>query len=418
MRYNLGYLDKYPIETTGTCLENVPMYRVILKNPVDPIKLEEAVKKAIEVYPLFKTEVKYDKEYYLETNDKPLIILNVSEEERPRYFGVETNGYPWRVTYYGNSISFEWNHGVTDGAGAKIFFEDLIRLYFGYDPVTKLKSFLLAPGIEPFYDPNEKGKDFVEDPVGFNVKDLPRQYQKFETMCHSLECDTKELLEITKTCKTSVAPLIAVLFSKALRKHINPKAKNKKVACNITMDIRKPFNYETMHNCVNMLRYTYLDEYDDMNIATVANIYKKKLDNNRLLPNVVKAVSDRVGICKAYHMIPIRKFWHFAVNVYGLIGRNSDCNFVFTYIGKVNLPEEVMEKIENIDFRLVPDVGQCCISAVDFNGRFNLRVHTDLFDYGVQQSFIEISKSIGLHWEDQGIKKFKQSLFHWEKKKK
>jgi len=411
MRYNLGYLDKYPIENTGSCLENVPMLRVVLKRPVDPIKLEAAVNKALDAYPLFRTCVKFDFEYHFKTNNKPIKILCVKENDRPREFGKNTNDYPWRVSYYENTICFEWMHGVTDGAGANTFFLDLIRAYFGYEPTEKTQRFLVAPGIEPFYNTKEKGINFLKEPQGFNVKYCPRKYMKLEAVCHSFECKTEELVKLARLCNSSVAPLLAVLYSKAVRKHIAPEAKNKNVACNITINVRKTLNYETMHNCVDMKRFTYIDDYENMNIASVARIYKSKLDNARLEPNIIKSVTDRVKVFKAYHIVRFKPLLKLVMRAYGKLTRNTDCNFVLTYLGKIELPDEIKEKIENYDFRLIPDFGQCIISAVDFNGRFNLKVHSDFIDTGIEEDFVALSRSIGLHWEDKGSEMFYQSKF-------
>ena len=63
MRYNLGLMDQYPIEAAGSTIENNPMYRVFFKQPIDPIRLEEAFLKAIKSYPLFCTKVAFDQEY-------------------------------------------------------------------------------------------------------------------------------------------------------------------------------------------------------------------------------------------------------------------------------------------------------------------------------------------------------------------
>lgn len=122
MRYNLGYLDKYSIEAVGTSIENIPMYRAVLKNVVDPIRLEEAARNAIEAFPLFGTKVEFDKEYYLRTNDKPIVIGHYKEDERPNTIGKNTNDYPWRIIYYDRTICFEWLHVLSDGIGALSFF--------------------------------------------------------------------------------------------------------------------------------------------------------------------------------------------------------------------------------------------------------------------------------------------------------
>lgn len=411
MRYNLGYMDKYPIEAAGSSIENNPMLRVFFKRPIDPIRLEEAIYKALDAYPLFKTKVKFDHEYYLITNERPLVILNVKEEERPLDFGATTNHYPFRVTYFENKMCFEWLHGITDGAGAKIFLKDILLAYFNYDPVEKSKSFLVAPGLEPFYDKKEKGDNFVIEPQGYSIKDFPREKHSFAVECHSLRCKTEDLVNFSRTCKSSVAPVLTVLYSKAIRNHIPKDVKNKNVSCNIAMDVRKNLNYETMHNCVDLKRFTYTDEYETMNFKTVAEIYKAKLDNARKTPNVIKSVTDRVKVFKLYHYLRFKCLLKATVKLYGLMTRDTDCNFVLTYIGKMDLPEEVIEKIENIDLKLIPDYGQCVLGAVDFNGNFNLNIHSNLKDKTVNDEFIKISKELGLYWEDKGKSQFIQSHF-------
>lgn len=415
MRYRLGYLDKYPIETTNSWLENVPMFSATLKRPVDPIRLEEAVRKAISVFPLFKTYFHWDKEYFLETNDKPLVILKCKEDERPEFFGENTNGYPWRVSYYENTIRLEWNHGVTDGAGSQVFFQDLLRAYFGLEPVEKSHKFLVAPGIEPFYNTKEKGDNYLKEPAGYKHKYLPRLYQRNKTCTHYYEGKTEEIVKTARLCGSTVAPLIASIYARAVRKHIDPKAKNKNVACNITIDVRKTLNYESMHNCVDMKRFTYIDEFENMNIAQVAKIYSDKLKHSRKEKNIIRSVTERVSVFKLYHILHFKHMIKLAVKIYGLIARDTDCNFVLSYLGKVNLPDEVISQIDNFDFKLCPDVGECIVSCIDFNGRFNIRVNSDYVDEeGINKDFVELCSSVGIHLEDQGKITFRQSRFKGE----
>jgi len=157
MRYNLGYVDKYPIEATGSNIENSPMYRVTFKRPIDPVRLEAAARSALTAFPLFATQVEFDREYYLRSNDRPLVILKATEETRPKVFGKNTNGYPWRIVYDGCELCFEWLHGVTDGMGALCFLKQVLLCYFGFNPEVRSLNFLVAPGLEPFIDPKEKG---------------------------------------------------------------------------------------------------------------------------------------------------------------------------------------------------------------------------------------------------------------------
>lgn len=411
MRYNLGYMDKYPIEAAGSTIENNPMYRVLFKDPIDLDKLEASIRKGMKAYPLFATRVEFDHEYYLRSNKRPLIILECSEQDRPKNFGKSTNDYPWRMCVDGRRLIFEWLHGVSDGVGALAFLKYVICMYFDVEVNIQSENLLLAPGIEPFVDKSEKGIDYTIDPPGFSIKDFPKLHGGYMTDCHFLTADTQEILKVARECKSSVAPVISVLWARALRMHLPEKAKNKNVACNIVMDLRRPLKHVTIHNCVEYKRITYIDYYDDMTFAGVAREYKAKLDNARLIPNVVRAISDRMKLFKAYHLFKSKRFLKFAVKMIGVFMKESDCNFVLTYPGKIELPPEVGDRIEDLDFKVWHDFGECILAAVDFNGHFNINACENFVEKGVVEDFIKLSEEVGIHWTETGCNVFEQAHF-------
>lgn len=412
MRYNLGYMDKYPIEAAGSVIENTPMYRVFFKKPINPITLEAAFYKAMERFPLFKTKVKFDSEYYLEDNDAPLKILKSKEEDRPSIFGNNTNGYPWRTIYYEDKLCFEWLHGVSDGVGALNFLKQVLCDYFGVENNIPQNKFLVASGLEPFFDNSEKGKGYHVDPQGFSFKDFPKIKKRgYKTDCHELRCDTSEILEVSKICESSVSLIVALLFSKALRLHLKENVSNKNVACNVVLDLRRPLNYETMHNCVDYKRITYQDRYDKMSFKSVAKEYKNLLDNARIPANVIRAITQRVSIFKLAHILRGKKAIKLCLKLYGLFTKDTDCNFVVTYPGKIELPEKIKDEIDNIDFKVWHDYGECIIACVDYNGQFNVNISENFVDKGVVEDFIEISDNIGVHFTELKNSEFTQSHF-------
>jgi len=390
-------MDKYPIEAAGSRIENNPMYRVVFKQPIDPIKLEDAIIKALNYYPLFKTKVLFDKEYYLETNNKPLIIREVEENERPTYFGKNTNDYPWAICFYQNKLTFEWLHGVSDGVGAQGFLKQILLEYF---EVSSIKNkYLVGPGLEPFFDKKEKGLNFHSDPEGFSFKDFKKiKNRGYETDFHCLVADTKEILDLAKVCESSVSPIITILFSQALRLHLPQNIKNRMVACNIVLDLRRSLNYETMHNCVEYKRITYKDEYDNLSFRSIAKEYKAILDNARLQPNVVRIITDRVKEFELCHIFKNKFITKSLFKIVGFLLKDKDCNFVVTYPGKIKLPRKVINKIENIDFKVWHDFGECIIACVDYNGKFNLNISENYMDKGVVEDFINLSKKVGINW--------------------
>lgn len=412
MRYNLGYMDKYPIEAAGSNIENNPMYRIVFKQTIDPIKLENAFLCAMKTFPLFKTQVLFDKEYFLQTNDKPLRLKRVSEDDRPKTFGKNTNGYPWQCCYSENKLTFEWLHGVSDGVGALNFLKEMLCCYFGVENNTPTYKFLVASGLEPFFDRKEKGKNYRVDPDGFSFKKFNKiENRGYQTDSYELVCNTSDILKLSKDVDSSISLVLTILFSKAIRMHLPSDLKNKNVACNVVMDLRRPLNYETMHNCVEYKRITYQDKHESMSFREVAREYKRILDNGRLVPNIVRAITERVTTFKLYHILPNKKFLKFCVKMVGLILKDLDCNFVVTYPGKIDLPKEVMQKIDNIDFKVWHDFGECIIACVDYNGRFNVNISENFAEKGIVEDFMRLSDNVGVHFKLQKTGIFEQAHF-------
>ena len=86
-------MDSYVIDATGSTMEHTPMYKVYFRSPVDPVRLEKAIRQTIEIHPLFGTKVEYDRGYYLRTNTEPIILIHAKEEDRPKVYGAKTKGY-------------------------------------------------------------------------------------------------------------------------------------------------------------------------------------------------------------------------------------------------------------------------------------------------------------------------------------
>ena len=106
------------------------------------------------MFPLFKTRIVFDKGCFLERNDEPILIFNEDDHDKAFTWKTGTNGYPWKLSYYGDQIIIRWCHAVTDGRGTEEFLKAVLYLYYGstfsVEPALEL-------GLEPFADKKEKG---------------------------------------------------------------------------------------------------------------------------------------------------------------------------------------------------------------------------------------------------------------------
>ena len=153
-RYEMGIMDLYPVIANKTQIENNPFLQAKFREKVDVARLYEAVKRALDEYPLFSCTLRQDKGFYLEPNDADVIPFHADEKNRPLSFGDHTNGYLWQMCYDDCSVMFEWCHAVSDGRGGFQFFSSVLCHYFGAErPVNQA----LELGLESFYDKEESG---------------------------------------------------------------------------------------------------------------------------------------------------------------------------------------------------------------------------------------------------------------------
>ena len=405
-KHQLGVMDLYPISANKTSMENNPFLQVKLKEPVNAERLHTAVKQSLGEHPLFACTLRYKKKYYLETNEKEFLLIRASEENRPLAFGDATNGFLWQMCYDEYTVSFEWCHAISDGKGAFAFFSSVLCHYFGVDrPVEPA----LEPGLESLYNKAEKGIPQKKQAPGFSANALPFLKRGYRTDCHILKAPMSEVLDVAKKNASSPAAVLTPLISMALRKHIKPKAKNKNVRCSVVIDCRGPMRFQTMHNCIISKNITYVDRYDTMDFARVSTIYRSLLDLAVQPENIVKAATefiDTVGPLVAIKPRFLQKA--LAKVVFGVM-KHSECNFVFTYLGKIDLPNEVMSGLADFNFRSWPDFSECNVAAVDFDGMLILNICENFKNKQIIPDLIDICSKVGIHFETADVIGFEQA---------
>lgn len=395
-RYKLGVMDLYPIAANKTSIENNPFLQARLKEKVDKNRLYEAVKGALLKSPLFACTLCYDKDYCLVPNEKEFELINADENSRPLCFGDNTNGFLWQMCYYDDTITFEWCHAISDGRGGFTFFSDVLCLYFGVDiPVEQ--AFEL--GLETFYDKSEEGIPQKKQEKGFSANALPYIKRGYKTDCHILRVPMSQVLAAAKKNDSSPAAVLPPLFSMALRKHIKPEAKNKNVCCNVVIDCRGPMKFKTMHNCIISKNITYVDRYDTMEFSVVSTIYRALLDLAVQPENIVNEATKTVDMIRPLVMIKPRFLQKALSKIVAGVLKHSDSNFTFTYLGKMDLPQAVMEKLDDFIMRSWTDFGECNIAAIDFCGTLVLNICENYQNKQIIDDFIEICDSVGIHFE-------------------
>lgn len=394
MIYELGNNDRYGICVNGTAMENASFFTVSLKENVNSEKLLNAVNKALEFHPLFKTKVIYKKQYYLETNDEKVLITRSDALNRPKEFGKSTNNYPWRLCYDKCDICFEWCHVITDGKGAILFLNDILNAYYDLPLENKEKPLVL--GYESMYDKNIKSLGQVKQKKGFSVKNFPVIKNGFKCQSHILSVKTEDVLRVSKKSDATPSAVIVPLLCRALRNRLPKDIKNRNVKCAIAVDCRKPSGIDTSHNFVLVKTITYTDRLDNYDLSTVSTIYRAMIDLFVDKDNIINGCTDMIDETDfLYHIKPL---WlqRIIMKLVAKIVKNTMQNIGFTYLGKVPFSQELCNKIEKFGFRSWPDFGHCCVAAIDFNGTLFLDFCENFVDKELINEFIKLCADCGL----------------------
>ncbi|MBR5230334.1 MAG: hypothetical protein IKW01_05685, partial [Firmicutes bacterium] len=162
---------------------------------------------------------------------------------------------------------------------------------------------------------------------------------------------------------------------------------------------RGPMKFETMHNFIISKVITYVDRYDKMEFPRVSTIYRALLDLAVQPENIVKAATDTVDQIRPLVFIKPRFVQKAAAKIAAAAMKHTESNFTFTYLGKIDFPDQIMSRLKSFDFRSWTDFGECNIAAVDFGGQLILNICENYQDKEIIPDFINICSSEGLYFE-------------------
>ena len=120
----------YPVMTT---LNTQSIFRISveLKDEVRPERLRDAVERAFLRYPSFKVMLRRGVFwYYFEENLRPAVVMPDSGILLERFNLKKLNEYPFRVSYFGRRVSFDFSHALSDAIGGIKFLKAVLANYF------------------------------------------------------------------------------------------------------------------------------------------------------------------------------------------------------------------------------------------------------------------------------------------------
>ena len=72
------------------------------------------------------------------------------------------------------------------------------------------------------------------------------------------------------------------------------------------------------------------------------------------------------------------------------VTKHTESNFTFTYLGKMDLPKEVMSGLADFNARSWTDFGECNVSAINFGETLILNICENYQDKNIIPDLIDI----------------------------
>ena len=179
------------------------------------------------------------------------------------------------------------------------------------------------------------------------------------------------------------------------------------------IDARTPTGTETIHNFILTRQLSYVDRYDDMEFALVSTIYRSLLDVTVQPENAASHAAELVhGIQALLGIRPaaIRKLLFRQI---ATLLKKTQCNFAFTYLGRVPVSEETAGHLLDFQFRSWADFGQANLAVIDLNGTMHINICEEYKDQRVIDAFAENCRSVGIavqepvtFWQSEACNRF------------
>lgn len=357
-----------------------------MKERVNPISLQKAVEKAVEVYPYFHTHLKsgFFWYYFVGTKQRPII-------EKERFYPCmfldirQKRKLPFRVLYFNRKISFEISHSVTDGMGGFIFFKCLLEHYLKEQGVEEIET--LEKNNFSKEERNEQSEDafvkYYKEDIPF-IDASPKKAYHFPFKLNDLgeyhiitgEVDSNELYKLAKSYGTSVTKFMVALYFDAIQEYVMtlPIKKRKKlrpIVINMPVNLRGLYPSKTLRNFfisltphidVRIGSYTFEELIKYVNYYVDAHVSKRHID---------QYISRNVRNEKRWSLRIIPLFLKNLVMpyVYQFYGENSYTSGV-SNLGVLRFPPAMEEHIKRFDVYPPPSKGnKLKITMLSYKGK-------------------------------------------------
>ena len=387
----------------------IAMFRIaaVLNEKVEPEALQAAADDVLPRFPTMKVELRKGFFWYYFDDNSTKFKIEPETKYPCQMIKMVNRSYLFRIMYQNYRITLESFHSLTDGTGAFLFLNTLLRRYFELKgkPVTGYEgclNYLDIPDFEESEDSFHKAADFQrftprKEDKAYQMT-LPKSEPGVFWLTHGT-IDIQALKETAKKYDTSIGPFIAAvyLYSIYLFKEGLPyKKKNKRIKLSIVTDMRRWFESRTLRNFAMYMNFG-VDGNREYSFGEVLAEARKAypMMNKEYCLGVVNANvrSQRKAAVRLMPLIIKNPALKLSFRMFGEKLNTS----TFSNLGIIGAPSEFKDYIQRYETAIGPQWRQCAaLSAVSFNGRMVLTFSARAKEPVIERIFFKTLAAFGV----------------------
>ena len=402
----------FPAENTPTW-SHVIRETAVLNKAVDPKVLTQALEDVMPRFPCYAMRMRNGFFWnYLEANDKkcPKVRPDIKNACR-RISWYDNDGFMFRVFYSRNRISVEFFHAITDGYGMTCFLMTLVARYLTLKGnEIPASGFVLDINEQPSEEELEDAFSKYNKQKGKPKKNKGGVYHFVGTKLrkHRVHITTgymsvKQIKELAKKQDATITEFMATVLLYAMYKQQEEEygMSKKPLAVQIPMNGRFKLPSHTLRN-FSLSTTAYIDpRKKDFTFDEVLEEVKSQLRTMATKENFSAMVRKNTALERNpfIRLIPRAIKSRMVSFGYNIIAEH-DTSILITNVGKITVPDEMLEHVQKVAF--MPAPGHICgarTAAASFGDVFALSFMDIYKEKNVERKVFRDLMNLGLDVE-------------------
>jgi hypothetical protein len=341
---------------------NVFRIECSLKEKVEIEKLQKALSNILPRFPYYRVSVRTGFIWgKLVTN----LATPKIQSERPypcQYIPLGSKKLLYRIIVNENKIALEGQHCLTDGYGGFIFINSLIVEYFRLKGIkSSACKDIFLPQDEPdpleYEDAYERHYDKKKRKKGVRYRQrsfiIPNKLEPVGVFHTSkINVSVGSIKKKSKELNTSITTLLTAIYFESLKEFQEELFKDKPrkmkpIRLRVPVNLRQIFGSKTMRNFSLGVRLDFDSSMDskpfEERIKEINNLFKEQIQPDTFLDKIAMNIGNaRIPLMQ---ITPYQVKRFFARNGYYFVSAPYYSG-VMSNLGKVSMPEELMEHID------------------------------------------------------------------------